>query len=144
MHNLPTSTPFKLRPEGIPDAQPPYRRWVNLYGEEICKANTHKTAVKKRFGLPATLNYTLESKRDVVEVLKPYNTIHGSGFVRESLRGIPPSSGTVGLHNLGNSCYMNSILQCISHIKPISHFFLKGEYVKEINKMNPLGSGGRL
>ena len=45
---------------------------------------------------------------------------------------------------LGNSCYMNSILQCILHIKPITQYFLKGEYVKEINKSNPLGSGGRL
>lgn len=84
------------------------------------------TVDKKLSTLPATLNYTLESQRAPVEVLKPYNNIHGSGFVRESLRGKPPAAGTVGLHNLGNSCYMNSILQCISHIKPITHFFLNG------------------
>ena len=102
MHNLPTSTPVKPRFDGVElVAQPPYRRWVHLYGEEICKANTHKTADKKRSDLPVTLNYTLESKRNVVEVLKPYNNSHGSGFVRESLRGIPPAAGTVGLHNLG-------------------------------------------
>lgn len=39
---------------------------------------------------------------------------------------------------------MNSILQCLNHIKPITNFFLKGEYLKEINKNNPLGSGGRI
>ena len=39
---------------------------------------------------------------------------------------------------------MNSILQCLNHIKPITNYFLKGEYVKEINKNNPLGSGGRI
>ncbi|KAL7538034.1 hypothetical protein ACHAXR_008245 [Thalassiosira sp. AJA248-18] len=76
--------------------------------------------------------------------MKPFNNIHGSGFVRESLRGIPPAAGTVGLHNLGNSCYMNSILQCINHIKPLTQYFLKGDYVSEINKNNPLGSGGRV
>ena len=63
---------------------------------------------KKQSNTPATLNYTMESKRAPVEVMKPYNNIHGSGFVRESLRGIPPAAGTVGLHNLGNSCYMVS------------------------------------
>ena len=40
--------------------------------------------------------------------------------------------------------YMNSILQCLNHIKPITGYFLKGEYLKEINKNNPLGSGGRI
>ena len=128
----------------VPAAQPPFRRWVNLYSEEICKVSTHKTENKKQTDSPTTLKYTIESKRPVVEVMKPFNNIHGSGFVRESLRGIPPAAGTVGLHNLGNSCYMNSILQCINHIKPITQYFLKGDYLKEMNKKNPLGSGGRM
>ena len=38
----------------------------------------------------------------------------------------------------------NSILQCVNHIKPITQHFLKGDYVNEINKRNPLGSGGRI
>lgn len=123
MHNIPTATPLtpprRTNNNGddilLPAAQPPFRRWVNLYGEEICKVNTHKTATKKTSNSPATLNYTLESKRAPVEVMKPFNNIHGSGFVRESLRGIPPAAGTVGLHNLGNSCYMVSVLCAIRY-----------------------------
>ena len=147
IHNCSNATPLTPPRRGnetnlVP--QPPYRRWVNLYSEEICKVNTHKTVHKKTSNSPATLNYTMESKRAPVEVMKPFNNIHGSGFVRESLRGIPPAAGTVGLHNLGNSCYMNSILQCVNHIKPITQYFLKGDYLAEMNKNNPLGSGGRL
>ena len=152
MHNIPTSPlRHKTNAGGVPIPQPPFRRWVNLYSEEISRIETHKTYKKGGWSggggptsSPATLRYTMESRRDPVEIMKPFNNIHGGGFVRESLRGIPAARGTVGLHNLGNSCYMNSILQCINQIKPITGYFLEGDYQKELNKTNPLGSGGRV
>ena len=115
--NLPTATPLtpprNRNGSVVPVAQPPYRRWISLYGEEVCKVNTHKTSNKTPSKSPTTLNYTMESQRAPVEVMKPFNNIHGSGFVRESLRGIPPATGVVGLHNLGNSCYMVSDMSCL-------------------------------
>ncbi|OXG41036.1 ubiquitin carboxyl-terminal hydrolase 8 [Cryptococcus neoformans Bt15] len=52
--------------------------------------------------------------------------------------------GITGLKNLGNTCYMNSTIQCLSATYPFSTFFLDGTFARSINKENPLGTKGEL
>lgn len=52
--------------------------------------------------------------------------------------------GLTGLKNVGNSCYQNSTLQCLSATIPLAKFMLDGSYKQAINKVNPLGTQGAL
>jgi len=40
----------------------------------------------------------------------------------------PISAGLTGLKNLGNTCYMNSVLQCMSATTPLARYFLSTHF----------------
>ncbi|CAE6514653.1 unnamed protein product [Rhizoctonia solani] len=51
--------------------------------------------------------------------------------------------GTMGLQNLGHTCFMNSGLQCLLHIPELEAYFLKGCHLSELNPNNILGKEGQ-
>ena len=52
--------------------------------------------------------------------------------------------GLCGGHNLGNTCFMNSSIACLSNCTELTTYFLTGKYKDDINTKNKEGLGGKL
>ncbi|KAK4503258.1 hypothetical protein PRZ48_006686 [Zasmidium cellare] len=68
----------------------------------------------------------------------------GGIMTRGRMRKDGRTRGVTGLNNLGNTCYMNSALQCIRSVEELALYFLSNKYKPEINNDNPLGHHGAM
>ncbi|XP_028680996.1 ubiquitin carboxyl-terminal hydrolase 4 [Erpetoichthys calabaricus] len=85
-------------------------------------------------------SYTLNNSISSSNRLGEYSCYSSSYSYREP----QTQPGLCGLSNLGNTCFMNSALQCLSNAPPLTEYFLEDKYEAEINRENPLGMRGEI
>ncbi|XP_075751716.1 ubiquitin carboxyl-terminal hydrolase 15 isoform X1 [Rhipicephalus microplus] len=110
-------------PRQVKSSKAPY---TNSRGSE------HKT-----YGAPGNTIAT----RSYSAVSSSYNSY--SGNYNYDLQG-GNTPGLCGLGNIGNTCFMNSALQCMSNTPPLTEYFMTDRYLSELNDSNPLGMRGEI
>ncbi|XP_004639058.1 ubiquitin carboxyl-terminal hydrolase 8 isoform X1 [Octodon degus] len=158
-YHSPTNTVHMYPPEMAPSSAPPSTPPTHKAKPQVpAERDREPSKLKRSYSSPDIAQAVQEEERRKPTVTpavnrenKPvcYPKAEISRLSASQIRNLNPVFGgsgpaLTGLRNLGNTCYMNSILQCLCNAPHLADYFNRNCYQDDINRSNLLGHKGEV
>ncbi|XP_067874408.1 ubiquitin carboxyl-terminal hydrolase 8 [Heterodontus francisci] len=157
-YHSPTNSVHMYPPEMVPSITPPATPPAHKAKPQSA-TDVYVPKLKRSFSSPDIAQAVQDEQSKVTTKLVPrvnretkpsgYSKTEISSPSASQIRNLNPVYGGMGraltgLRNLGNTCYMNSILQCLCNTPRLAEYFNKNYYQQDINRSNILGHKGEV
>ncbi|XP_030312662.1 ubiquitin carboxyl-terminal hydrolase 8 isoform X1 [Calypte anna] len=158
-YHSPTNTVQMYPPEIAPSSTPPSTPPTHKPKPQVTiEREREYSKLKRSYSSPDITQAIQEEEKKRIPVTpavnrdnKPvcYTKAEISRLSASQIRNLNPVFGgsgpaLTGLRNLGNTCYMNSILQCLCNAPHLADYFNRNLYQDDINRSNFLGHKGEV